>query len=142
VNINSLVGGVYFYAQMKTTFKEVGKTIPFDRIILNQGNGLSSTNKGVFTAPRAGIYHFTFKGNSWSGSFLKPNKLNIQIRHNGVAVGDVEMTFGVMHIHATLKLQAGDRITMYKLNSGDLYSDDIPDTHFSGWLLEEDVSIM
>ena len=55
MGINTLVGGVYFYAQMINKFKEVGKTVPFDRILVNQGNGLSSSIKGVFTAPRAFI---------------------------------------------------------------------------------------
>lgn len=61
LGINTLVVGVYFYAQMKNTFQEVGKIIPFDRIVVNQANGLKLSNKCVFTVPRAGIYHFTFK---------------------------------------------------------------------------------
>ena len=117
-------------------------TIPFDQIVLNQGNGLNLSNKGVFTAPRTGIYHFTFKGNSWNGSFLKPKNLIIQIRHNGVAVGEVSTVYGILHIHATLKLKAGDHIAVFKLTVGDLFSENVPHTHFSGWLLEEDVSIM
>jgi len=90
------VGGVYFYAQMKTTFKELGRIVPFDRILMNQGNGLRTLNKGVFTAPRA--CHFTFKGNTR----FNINALIVEIRHNGVVVGDTT-TNAALHVHATLK---------------------------------------
>jgi len=126
---------------MKNSFKELGKTIPFDRIVVNQGNGLSPSNKGVFTAPRTGIYHFTFKGLAWTGSIFNPLNLSILMRHNGVAVGATTMMSGVLHVHATLKLQVGDQITMFKSTVGNLFTNDVPEIHFSGWLVEEDVSI-
>jgi len=138
LGINTLVGGVYFYAQMKNTLKETGKIVPFDRILVNQGNGLSLSSMGVFTAPRAGIYHFTFKGVTVFNSRL----VIIQIRHNGVVVGDTAVISGLLHVHATLKLKAGDRIYLFKFSGGDLVTDEAPDIHFSGWLLEEDVSII
>ena len=137
MGINTVVGGVYFYAQMKTPFNEVGKIVPFDRIVVNQGNGLRLSNKGVFVAPRAGIYHFTFKG---STSFTV-NVIVIQIRHNNFVVGDTGTNAGCLHVHATLKLKAGDRVFMFKPGAGSLYSDETPDTNFSGWLMEEDLSI-
>jgi len=128
---------------MINTFKEVGKIVPFDRILVNQGNGLSSSNKGVFTAPRAGIYHFTFKGNNWGLSVLNTKLLMIEMRHNGLAVGDTAAPIGLLHVHATLKLKAGDKISIFKATAGDLYTDlKTPDTHFSGWLMEEYVSIV
>jgi len=127
---------------MTKTFKEIGKIVPFDRILVNQGNGLSSSNKGVFTAPRAGIYHFTFKGNNWGLGVFNTKLLVIEIHHNGVVVGDTAAPIGLLHVHATLKLKAGDKITMFKGTVGDLFTDLTPDTHFSGWLMEEDVSIM
>ena len=137
LGINTLVGGIYFYAQMKTSFQEVGKIVPFDRIIVNQGKGLNPSKKGVFTAPRAGIYHFTFKGNTLFNAKL----VAIALRHNGVTVGDTAAPVGLLHIHATLKLKAGDQVYLFKGSAGDLFTDEFPDTHFSGWLLEEDVSI-
>jgi len=124
---------------MKTSFNEVGKIVPFDWIVLNQGNGLSLSNKGVFTAPRAGIYHFTFKGNT---PLSIANTVVIEIRHNGVIIGDTASSAGLLHIQATLKLKAGDRVSAFKSGAGNLFSDKNPDTHFSGWLLEEDVSII
>jgi len=124
---------------MKTTFKEVGRTVPFDRILMNQGNGLSTSNKGVFTAPRAGIYHFTFKGNTR----FNINFFIIEIRHNGVVVGDTTTNVALLHVHATLKLKAGDRVYLFKTTAGELFTDfETPDTHFSGWLMEEDVSLL
>ena len=122
---------------MKNTFKEAGKIVPFDRILVNQGNGLSPTNKGVFTAPRAGIYHFTFK----RITIFNTQLVVIQIRHNSLVIGDTAVFSGVLHIHATLKLKAGDRVYLFKLSGGDLVTDETPDIHFSGWLLEEDVSM-
>ncbi len=133
LGINTLVGGVYFYAQMKNTFREVGKRVPFDRIVVNQGNGLSPSNQGVFTAPTAGIYHFTFKGTHWGGalSTFNPKHLTIELHHNGVIVGSTGTIVGLLHVHATLKLKAGDRVYMVKATGGDLYTDfKIPATHF------------
>ena len=67
----------------------------------------------------------------------------IEMRHNGLAVGDTAAPIGLLHVHATLKLKAGDKISIFKATAGDLYTDlKTPDTHFSGWLMEEYVSIV
>jgi len=145
LGINTLVGGIYFYAQMRNTFRETGRRVPFDRILVNKGNGLSPSNQGVFTAPRAGIYHFTFKGYNWGEglSALHPKRLVIEMHHNGIVVGGTSTLVGLLHVHATLKLKAGDRVYIFKSSGGDLYTDlRTPDTHFSGWLMEEDVLII
>ena len=65
------------------------------------------------------------------------------MHHNVLVVGDTAAPVGLLHVHATLKLKAGDKISIFKATAGDLFTDlKTPDTHFSGWLMEEDVSIM
>lgn len=64
------------------------------------------------------------------------------MHHNVLVVGDTAALVGLLHVHATLKLKAGDKISIFKATAGDLFTDLTPDSNFSVWLMEEDVSIM
>ena len=94
-------------------------------------------NTGVFTAPRTGAYHFSF-------SFMKDEQAKaivIFIRKNGVNIGAAH-TYALpnfkLHssISATLKLKSGDTVDLFQMLDGNMYS---PYTHFTGWLIEEDI---
>jgi len=62
--------------------------MPFDKEYLNLGGGMNLAS-GVFTAPKAGIYAFTFNGlGSASGSgYAGKGWVNLQRNSADVAIG-------------------------------------------------------
>ena len=145
VNIKSLPNGVHFYVQKRTDFNGRNTAIPFDHALVNEGEAMN-LERGVFVAPVPGIYHFQFKGEnkpSWTSS----DNLDINLRLNERFIGNAFMpadTWKSMtsSVHATLKLQRGDRVDVHKKFGGTLVDDEAtPDTHFTGTLLEEDLTI-
>jgi len=117
--------------------------IPFHRAIINEGKGMQVLT-GVFTAPVSGIYHFSFKGLNRRGLISIHLRVNYGIIGNAYADSfsiDRNLHLG---LHATLKLNKGDRVDLFKdltTGSGLLQDDMTPDTHFSGWLLDEELVI-
>lgn len=128
---------VHFYVQRASDFSTTNTIIPFEIERVNIGGAMNLTS-GVFTAPRSGIYFFSLSGLKGSA----PNSLFISLRLNGKDVGsafaaamDYDLTYS---IQATLHLQTGDVITLYK--TGGVLSDNVYHyTHYTGWLLEEDL---
>lgn len=134
-------GGVYFYVQRNKPFATPNAVINFNEERLNIGQAMN-INSGVFTAPRKGTYHFAFIGMKDSSAI----DLNIQlILNEGILVGTASSgdrsgfyTFG---LKATLKLDEKDRISLKKIGHGVLRDDSNHYTHFTGKLLEEDLSL-
>ncbi len=99
---------------------------------------------GIFTAPVPGIYHFEFSGQKDTiadfGIYLQVNGVNIGLVYTyhyqpGLKGWD-NLSFSV-----SLRLKTNDRVNLYHDNGiGTLY-DRAGDgfTHFSGWLVEEDL---
>ncbi|EFX69010.1 C1q and tumor necrosis factor-related protein 5 [Daphnia pulex] len=56
---------VHFYVTRDTTFKLTNTPIPFDLVRMNEGNAMDLAS-GKFTAPRPGIYYFSFTGHALS----------------------------------------------------------------------------
>ena len=52
---------VYFYVQRDQPYTLRGTTIPFNIELLNVGGGMNISS-GIFTAPKSGIYFFSFTG--------------------------------------------------------------------------------
>jgi hypothetical protein len=50
---------VHFYVQRNSNFEAKWAPIPFDVAVVNEGNAMDLTT-GKFTAPRPGIYFFSF----------------------------------------------------------------------------------
>ena len=130
---------VYFYAQKSGNFSKPNSVVTFELDRLNVG-GAMNINTGVFTAPRSGTYHFSF-------TFMTndPNKaIVIFIRKNGVSIGAAH-TFALANVvlqsslPATLKLKTGDIVDLFQIRDGIIYDDASHYTHFTGWLIEEDI---
>jgi hypothetical protein len=52
---------VHFYDQRNSSFFKEKTPIPFDLAVVNEGNAMDLAS-GKFTAPRPGIYFFSFAG--------------------------------------------------------------------------------
>ena len=132
---------VHFYVQRNGWFS--GDVIPFEVARLNEG-GAFDLSSGIFKAPVPGIYHFQFSGVKRGGEGSDYGILSIFLRVNDKKVGVAHVSqdkesYGTVSLSSSLRLAAGDRVCL-NLYSGELY-DYTGDhfTHFSGWLVEEDL---
>ena len=135
---------VHFYVQRNFAFSSIA-VIPFHSALLNEGDAFN-LHSGVFTAPVKGIYHFQF---SAVKDKLVPSLL-IHLQVNGANVGDaynsqdhsepaVTGITDVVSLSASLRLVKGDRVSLFNYE-GELYDDkEYHNTHFSGWLVKEDL---
>lgn len=99
--------------------------------------------QGSLELPKPGIYHFLFHGFK---DYERAEALNIDLRVNGVNVANAYApsfeNVGIpVGVHSVVKLKTGDEVTLIKYGEGGLYDDDTPDTHYSGWLVEEELII-
>lgn len=96
---------------------------------------------GIFTVPVPGIYHFNFSAVKLSNAAY----LTIYLQINGANVGTAatnQYTTGsndVVCLSASLRLVEGDTVNLW--NAGGTLWDrpDNHNTHFTGWLVEEDL---
>ncbi len=99
---------------------------------------------GVFTVPVDGIYHFDFKGLKYIGD---TEQLCIYLQVNGVNIGEAFATnlpnyLALSGIGASLRLKTGDQVRLYK-TIGTLHDSlNFHYTHFTGWLVEEDLMLL
>jgi len=137
---------VHFFVTRLTSWSTTGM-MPFEKEYLNLGGGMNLAS-GVFTAPKAGIYAFTFKGLGSGTRSTYVGYGQIYLQRNGVTVaigysdinGATVATYSTLSVHATLKLNEGDAITIYHVE-GTVYSNSLSDTQFTGSLVEEDLAI-
>ncbi len=143
-NVDVKTTNVHFYVQRKSSFTIPNAVIPFESEVLNVGNGMDRTT-GVFTAPLTGTYYFQFSG-------ITNNNLEILLQVNGqnIALSAIDLSFtngasfytGVT-LTASVQLKANDRVNLYNNGEGELYQPgdgvDVPNTHFTGWLVDEDL---
>jgi hypothetical protein len=117
--------------------------------VVNEGNAMNLTS-GKFTAPRPGIYFFSFAGLArlksellvwfWSSLYLNGNRIGeSHVEERNVPVDQ----FSPLTLQSTLNLKKGDRVWMMIGYSGsDSYLVEFEgdhSTHFTGFMLEEEI---
>ncbi len=105
---------VHFYVQRNSSFNTTKTPIPFDLAVMNEGNAMNLTS-GIFTAPRPGIYFFSFTALArlesslsfaWFDSYLYLNGMIIgssYVFENNAVYQDSSLT-----LQSTLNLKKGD----------------------------------
>ena len=131
---------VHFYVQRDSDFKGFG-VIPFKLARLNEG-GAFNLASGTFRAPSPGIYHFDLSANkyyaaTYLGIFLQVNGVNVGLAYTYESVTG---SHGAITLSASLRLAAGDNVTLYT-DGGELTDDIKHKTHFTGWLVEEELML-
>ena len=121
---------VHIYVQRESTFRTPSAVIPFEVARLNEGNAFNLSS-GTFTVPVPGIYHFQFSASA--------NYLEIHLRVNDVRVGLAFTNSKIASLSASFRLKAGDRVDLLNGAYGVLFDNLAHRTHFSGWLVEEDL---
>jgi hypothetical protein len=151
---------VHFYVQRNSSFNTTENLfgfiftsaqfpIPFQLEVVNEGNAMNLTS-GKFTAPRPGIYFFSFTGLAEFPVSSSRVYLGVYLNLNGnyIGAGRVEESNTVAYqnsplsVQSTLKLKKGDQVwvAIYGMSPGaSLYDDGYHNTHFTGWMLEEEI---
>ena len=138
--MNATSSGIYYYVQRNGKLPIAANgVIRFNQERLNMG-GAMNISTGVFTVPKAGIYHFSVSIVK-EGYSLEAIWIYFRVNGNKIGMSAVGGTVAgaPATIHPILKLKKGDRVDLWKDNSfGTLehLSDEISH-HFSGGLLQE-----
>jgi hypothetical protein len=141
----------HFYVQRNSNFGTKSTPIPFDLARVNEGNAMNLTS-GIFTAPRPGIYFFSFTGVARFESSSSDCWLSSYLFLNGNLIGQSHLheynapvnQYSPLTFQSTLNLKKGDRVWVtieYSGSSSYLYEYDSNShlTHFTGFMLEEEI---
>ncbi|XP_060589187.1 otolin-1-like [Ruditapes philippinarum] len=122
----ALVGSIAFSAQLtvKLLHIPIGTTIKFNKVLVNDGPGYDNIT-GVFIAPEAGVYMFSY----FIGNGNKVGQNWVSLMHNGQKINSaVTDTFhtnedlqgGNM---ALIRMAAGDRAWIESFHASNAYLD-------------------
>ena len=109
------------------------KPIPYDTAITNIGGGMDLSS-GIFTAPIAGLYYFSFTGLAGNA----PTQIGLFLNEDYLA-----NTWSFQHqiglkLHSIVNLKEGDQVSV-RLNGGRLKEDKSRYTNFIGMFLGSDI---
>jgi hypothetical protein len=119
--------------------------------LVNEGNAMDLAS-GIFTAPRPGIYFFSFAGTARLSSSSSYVGFYSHLYLNGNIIGssyDQETYAPVdqrspLTLQSTLNLKKGDRVWVtidYSGSSSALWDNSFDhSTHFTGFMLEEEIA--
>jgi len=136
---------VHFQVQRTTEFTESDAFITFDNQTINYGEAMD-WEQGVFTAPVTGIYHFSFS--AMTTNFLQ---IILTVTHVDGSVDNAASTSVTaspdnspnglsVPLSSSLYLNVNDKVSVYNSGTGTLSQaiiTNVPNTIFSGWLVEE-----
>ncbi|XP_071160261.1 complement C1q-like protein 3 [Mytilus edulis] len=122
------------FASILTKSQALGgnDVIKFDKVVTNNENGYNP-NTGIFTAPVAGVYQFSYTVMSEGGKFLA-----VYLSHNNTKQQSLWMK-GSSHEMAAnniiLNLQKRDKVAVKSHGSYSIYSNGDLYSSFSGYLV-------
>jgi len=136
-NLEVKTNTFHFYVQ-KSSSPRTAAVIPFEFAHLNEGNAFELAS-GTFTASVSGIYHFQFSGVKDTAFNSCAVYLQVNGNHIGMAIATGQ-SYVTASLSASLRLKAGDKVLLYN-EGGSVLHDNYREgwTHFSGWLVEEDL---
>jgi hypothetical protein len=112
---------------------------------VNEGNAMNLTS-GIFTAPRPGIYFFSFTAVAHLESSSSYVYFASSLYLNGKIIGLSSVRENKYPVNqqspftlqSTLNLKKGDQVWV-TIESSYLVDDIFHRTHFTGWMLEEEI---
>ena len=140
---------VYFYVERLADYYTKSTPIPFDVVRLNVGGAMNIVT-GKFTAPRTGIYSFSFTALGQFAASSARLELYVSLFLNNVEIGygycdeinnPSKNVFETSSWHWTLSLQTEDQIWLQigQISTGTVLRGGWF-THFSGHLMKENVA--
>ncbi|VDI78278.1 Hypothetical predicted protein [Mytilus galloprovincialis] len=109
--------------------------IKFDKVVINTQNGYNPTT-GIFTAPVAGVYQFSYKVMSQAGKHL-----SVYLSHNDIKQQRTWLkgsNFETGTANNILNLKKGDQVAVKSEGSHTIHSDSTNlYSSFSGYLIAQ-----